>query len=314
MMLDRVRMNAYREAIEMRCPDKVVCEIGVGLGPLSLMALQAGAERVYGIECDEETLQLAVEVLRANGFGSDRFIPICGMSTEVDLPERVDVILSETLDSAGIGENTVHFMADAKRRFLKADGCFLPEKLDCYVALASPDQHGDQVRQWNEELKELGLDFTAVLPTLRHTQQIVSVTDEELFSEWIPWQAIDFNDPSSFQNLAGVAAQGRREGVITGIAMAFDATLAPGVHIRTFPGDPETHWKQGFCAFPMSPVTYRAGDVVYVELHLEAGPARGIEMEQKVVSGPAEQVIAYIRQRIAESNGEPEAAAAAAPA
>mgnify|MGYP002632003899 CR=1 FL=1 len=311
MMLDRVRMNAYRAAIDMRCPGKVICEIGVGLGPLSLMALQAGAERVYGIEVDEETLQLAVEVLRSNGFGADRFVPICGMSTEVDLPERVDVILSETLDSTGIGENTAHFMADAKHRFLKAGGCFLPEKLDCYVALASPNKHRDEVRQWNDDLKEFGLDFSAVLPTLRHSQQIVSVSDAELFSEWIPWQAITFDDPSTFQNLAGVAAQGHREGTITGIAMAFDATLAPGIHIRTFPQDPETHWKQGFCAFPTSPVEYQIGDVVYVELHLAAGPSRCIEMEQRVVSGPAEQVIAYIRQRIAETSPAEEQAAAA---
>ena len=45
MMADAGRMDAYRRAIAAVCPGKVVCEIGVGLAPLSLMALKAGAKR-----------------------------------------------------------------------------------------------------------------------------------------------------------------------------------------------------------------------------------------------------------------------------
>ena len=309
MMLDPVRMDAYRRAIQLRCPGKVVCEIGTGLGPLSLMALQAGAKRVYGIEVDAESLSLATKVLRDNGFGPDQFVPVCGLSTEVNLPERAEVIVSETLDSAGIGENTAHFMADAKRRFLAEGGCFLPERLDCYVALASPLQHDAHLQQWDEGLSSMGLDYSAVLSTLRHTQQIVSVSKEELFSDWIPWQQIAFADPSTFRPLAGVVAEASREGSITGIAMAFEAILAPGVRLRTFPGDPQTHWKQGFCAFPQAPITYRTGDAVYVELALAAGDSRSIEMEQRVVSGPADQVIAYVRTRMADEDGSEVAAA-----
>ncbi len=33
MMVDRVRMEAYRRAIGAVCPGKVVCEVGVGLAP-----------------------------------------------------------------------------------------------------------------------------------------------------------------------------------------------------------------------------------------------------------------------------------------
>ena len=54
MMVDRVRMEAYRRAIGAVCPGKVVCEVGVGLAPLSLMALEAGATRVYAVELSAE--------------------------------------------------------------------------------------------------------------------------------------------------------------------------------------------------------------------------------------------------------------------
>ena len=64
MMVDETRMLAYRRAIQRVCPGQVVCEIGVGLGPLSLMALQAGAKRVYGIEVAPDALELATRVIR----------------------------------------------------------------------------------------------------------------------------------------------------------------------------------------------------------------------------------------------------------
>ena len=114
MMACTVRMDAYRAAIGPQCVGRTVCEIGVGLGPLSLMALKAGARRVYGIELDREALDCAAAILADNGFGPDRFVPVHGISTRVSLPERVDVLLSETLDSMGVGENTALYMRDAR--------------------------------------------------------------------------------------------------------------------------------------------------------------------------------------------------------
>ena len=50
MMDDPIRIAAYQKAIQRLCPGKVVCEIGLGLGPLTLMALNAGAAKVYAVE------------------------------------------------------------------------------------------------------------------------------------------------------------------------------------------------------------------------------------------------------------------------
>ena len=90
IMADPVRMRAYQQAIERSCRGKSVCEIGVGLGPLSLMALQAGAKRVYGIEMDAAALEVARRIIARNGFDASRFVPIHGMSHQVELPERGD--------------------------------------------------------------------------------------------------------------------------------------------------------------------------------------------------------------------------------
>ena len=50
MLDDKVRLKAYKEAIDKLCNGKVVLDLGCGTGILSLYALEAGAEKVYGID------------------------------------------------------------------------------------------------------------------------------------------------------------------------------------------------------------------------------------------------------------------------
>ena len=59
MMRDDIRMGAYGRAIQQVCRGKTVCEVGLGMGPLTLMALRAGASRVYGIEVRPDVLEVA---------------------------------------------------------------------------------------------------------------------------------------------------------------------------------------------------------------------------------------------------------------
>ena len=60
----------------------------------------------------------------------------------------------------------------------------------------------------------------------------------------------------------------QRAGRVTGIAIAFDATLAHGIHLRTFPGDPATHWQQGFLPLRV-PLAVKRGEWLRVTLRQE---------------------------------------------
>ena len=71
----------------------------------------------------------------------------------------------------------------------------------------------------------------------------------------------------------------------------------------TFPEDPETHWYQGFNAFPQ-PIDATAGQVVYMELDIAPGDVPSLKFELRVVCGSSAEVSAFIRQRAAQLDAE----------
>lgn len=304
MMADEVRMKAYQRAIGLRCEGATVCEIGVGLGPLSLMALEAGAERVYGIELDSDALSAATQVIRAHGYGPNRFIPLHGLSERVELPERVDVILSETLDSIGIGENTARYMADAKTRFLEPGGSFLPERLECFFALAHPSAYAEELAFWEERMVVgYGLCFDRVAELQRTIKHTIDIREDELLSAWTPWLDLRFDDPSTFEHVVPVLLEVKAKGKASGLATAFDATLAGDVHLRTFPGDAPTHWQQGFQPMPDHWLELAPGDLVYVEADVRSPEQPSVQCELRVAAGRAEAIRTFAERRASSHPG-----------
>src|SRR5512138_212725 len=92
MMRDPVRMPAYAEAIRRSvAPGDVVLDLGAGLGILSMLALRAGAARVYAVELGD-AIDVARQVARREGV-ADRLICLQGDSTRLELPEPVDLIV-----------------------------------------------------------------------------------------------------------------------------------------------------------------------------------------------------------------------------
>ncbi len=305
MIRDWTRMVAYSESINATCSGRTVCEIGVGLGPLSLMALRANATRVYGIERDPNVLRDATELIAANGFGPDRFIPIQGLSNHVRLPERVDVILSETLDSLGIGENTVNYMADARRRFLKPGGRMIPADLRCYFALANPRAYKEEEQVW-ARLADLGMDYGPVLRSIREVKHTFEVKTEELFSDWCLWHEVDFATVESLPSIMPMVLEVKRSGRIEGLASTFRSSLSEGVGLGTFPDDPPTHWKQGFVPFPSHPIEVKEGDLVYVGARPIDSLQPSLHWGLTVAHGSAEEVEEFLclRMKLMESDAE----------
>ncbi|PYM93211.1 MAG: SAM-dependent methyltransferase, partial [Candidatus Rokuibacteriota bacterium] len=117
-LADDTRVSAFRQAIEeVVGPGDVVLDLGAGTGILGLMACRAGAKRVYAVD-EGPIIGLARDIAAANGL-QDRITHIKGLSTRVELPERVDVVLADQIGRFGLESGILEYFADARARFLK---------------------------------------------------------------------------------------------------------------------------------------------------------------------------------------------------
>jgi SAM-dependent methyltransferase len=142
MLVDKVRCDALREAIRRIVkPGDVVVDLGAGTGLLSFFAVQAGARHVYAIELSG-IAETTAGLIAANGM-QDRITLIRGNSKKVKLPERCDLLVSETLSSFCFDtENAVEYIADARERFLKPGARIIPERCDTFLMPFSSDDAG----------------------------------------------------------------------------------------------------------------------------------------------------------------------------
>jgi protein arginine N-methyltransferase 1 len=137
MILDPLRSYPLRRAIyETVKKGDVVCDIGSGLGLLSFFALSAGARHVYAIDCDTKSMEAAIAYAQIHGV-SDRISFIEGHSFHVELEEKADVIICETIGSAAFDENILATLKDAKKRLLKSSGKIIPSGIELWGAPSS---------------------------------------------------------------------------------------------------------------------------------------------------------------------------------
>ena len=66
MIADRVRTDAYRQAIESSVKGLVVIDVGAGTGILSIFAAEAGAKHVYAIE-SSDIVRVCEDQVRSKG-------------------------------------------------------------------------------------------------------------------------------------------------------------------------------------------------------------------------------------------------------
>jgi protein arginine N-methyltransferase 1 len=132
MLEDRVRTSRFIQAIRQTVrPGDVVVDLGTGTGVLAVAAAQAGAKRVYAIEV-RPIAEDAARFFQGSGLG-DRITLIRGHSTEISLPDRADVLVSEMIGNDPLGEQILETASDAVGRLLKPDARLIPYALRIHV-------------------------------------------------------------------------------------------------------------------------------------------------------------------------------------
>jgi type I protein arginine methyltransferase len=119
MVNDRPRNAAIEHAIAgLHLEGKTVVEIGTGTGLISLLFAKHGADRVISCEMNENLARVAQEIIAKTPFGNK--ITIINESSGVAihrglLPYGADIIFTETLDCAVVGEGFAAIARDIQK-------------------------------------------------------------------------------------------------------------------------------------------------------------------------------------------------------
>ncbi len=253
MLDDERRTNGFLNALEevVRESD-VVLDIGTGTGILATRAAQLGARRVYAVE--SSGIADAAETVFSANHVADRVTLVRGRSTQLRLPERANVLVTEILGNDPLDERLLEVVSDAKARLLTPDATLVPSGVEIVaIPVIVPrrvlERHvftQARVDAWN---RAYAVDLSPLLEVRSSSQAIMVRTDEirswERAAKPITLVNVDLRRDFDVVLEARASFVADRDVDDIGIALAFRATLAPEIVLSTVPEDvhPADSWR-----------------------------------------------------------------------
>ncbi|KFM77916.1 Hypothetical protein arginine N-methyltransferase 10, partial [Stegodyphus mimosarum] len=121
MLNDIERNTAYERAIRKAVKEghNCVLDIGAGTGILSMMAYDAGAKKVYACEASEIMFTVLQNVIKENDKPIQAFQKFSNeLCVPEDLPERVNLVVTEIFDAGLFGEHSLETLNHAWEHLL----------------------------------------------------------------------------------------------------------------------------------------------------------------------------------------------------
>ncbi|HEX6640633.1 MAG TPA: PqqD family peptide modification chaperone [Thermoanaerobaculia bacterium] len=237
MLRDRRRVAAYTRALSaVITPSSVVLDVGTGIGTFSILAARLGAQRVYAIE-RSDVIAVAEEHARANGV-ADRIRFLHGTAADIEVPERVDVIVSDLSGALPLFEEHLTTIISVRDRFLKPGGAMIPQRDRLFCAPVSNEAlYARIVEPWRSID---GVDLSAGETMALNTPQAHAIRPEDLASEPQCWATLDYATLASPHVRGPAAFTVGSDLSIHGFALWFESTLHGDIVHGSGPWSPES--------------------------------------------------------------------------
>lgn len=260
LLSQRTRLSKFRNAISQVVNDRsYVVDIGTGTGVLALLAAQAGARRVTGIDVNSNSIDYAREAAARNGLQERVEFQVANF-TEFVPSEPADVVICEMLSSIMLVEHQVSASQYAVKSILKSGGTILPRNATVFVCPV--ECHS----LWNRMYVH-GLDFPR-LPQTTDSVESRDLANLEVLKEF------DFTLIAGTESVDQlVEFRIEDSGTVHGIAGMFEAELVDGIKLTMQDG-----WRDLF--LPLGePVNVTSNSTLGVRIRYTPGVLESLQIE-----------------------------------
>jgi len=254
MLNDKQRTSSFIKGIQQVVhPGDVVLDIGTGTGILAIAAARAGARHVYAIEASGIG-KLAKAIFKGNGL-SDRITLIGGWSTQVNLPEKADVLISEIIGNEPLAERVLETTMDAMKRLLKPNARLVPHKVKIFglpvtIPFTEIVKHtfvAETLRDWQSWYD---INFNPLAEASRNSSISFFINpflarDWEPLSEPVQLAVADLKGMSQLPIDNTVSVTANASGRLDGVLVYFEIELGPTTRLLTHPAQAakDCSWK-----------------------------------------------------------------------
>jgi protein arginine N-methyltransferase 1 len=274
LLADRVRNAALHAALGHAIVrgESTVADIGAGTGFLGFLSVRLGARRVDLYEAAAIS-EVAHKLIRQNRVRHCRLFEM--HSTEVLEPDRVDVIVCETLGNYAFEENIVETLNDARERFLNPGGVIIPAAVRQFVCPVVSERFYAELASWDNVGH--GLDFAPAKAMTLNNMYVRTFEAADLLGDGegaMVWDELSFQRQNKTTRTGEATWRFTRSTPVYGLALWWRAELAGGIALSTGPRDPRTHWEQLYLPV-LAPIIVEAGQTLAVRLRSTTSYERG---------------------------------------
>jgi SAM-dependent methyltransferase len=254
---DLTRISLFRRAINAVVkPGDVVLDLACGTGVLGMLAMKAGAARVYQVD-ESPMIHVARDLACANGYGQSVF-GIHDRASRANLPERADVVIADQLSAFGLGAGMPNIFNDARRRLLKPGARAIPRRIELFVVPVNSPEMWRVASFWDKP--RAGLKMSPARSVAFNNQYTTEKRPRRMLSRPAQIFAFDLTGIAPERFSAKATIKVSMPGVMHGLSGWFAAELAPGVSMTNSPFS-KSRIQRSIAFFPIEkPLSLNKGD------------------------------------------------------